>query len=299
MKKIVRNIKNRLWDKIKTTDAYKTYWNGITKFWEIKTFDYDVVNLGSTSGVNAFCYENLPIKGMNWALGPQSLEHDFSILKNYFSYLRSGAVVFIPICPFSCLISNYTKEQNYKYYTILHPATIKDFDDAERRKAYLKKLNSKKEILFSVIKTPFREIRTLFHKRTDFNKNASSWVENWKKQFEISDLGAPLQKRHKEEQQLRAILLKEIILFCKERDLKPMVVLPPMHPSLTNLFSQEFKQMYIYDFVSMALQEDDTFLDYMNDKNFQKDDFFRNSYLMNKKGASAFTQKILKELRLI
>lgn len=73
---------------VQSSDFYKSIWGGANKFWHIRNFNLDVVNLGSNSGVYAFEYSDLDLLGMNWALGPQSLVHDFNILKNYFSYLK-------------------------------------------------------------------------------------------------------------------------------------------------------------------------------------------------------------------
>ena len=152
---------------------YDVYWGGVTKFWRINTFDYDVVNLGSYSGKYAFSYNIAGIKGMNWAVGPQSLLHDFNILKNYFSYLKDGANVIIPITPFSSLGVQYSKQSNLKYYTFLHPATIVGFEEDERVKALLIKNNplkylSLKEVLYILKLSLKTYVKRYFHKR--YNK---------------------------------------------------------------------------------------------------------------------------------
>ena len=59
------------------------------KFWTLNDYNIDVVNLGSSSGVHAFNYEEQDLKGKNWAMSPQSLLMDFAILKNYVSYLKN------------------------------------------------------------------------------------------------------------------------------------------------------------------------------------------------------------------
>ena len=55
------------------------------KFWTHKVFNLDVVNLGSTSGLNAFNYEGVPLKAANWALGHNPILADQEMLNNYFS----------------------------------------------------------------------------------------------------------------------------------------------------------------------------------------------------------------------
>ena len=80
---------------IRHTKWYDQYWNGVQKFWYLNRFNLDVVNLGSYSGKYSFNYNDLGVTGMNWAVGPQSLVHDFNILKNYFSYLKLRGTVII------------------------------------------------------------------------------------------------------------------------------------------------------------------------------------------------------------
>ena len=79
------NLINRALNKIiRGTEWYDRYWGGVTKFWSLRTFDIEIVNLGSNAGKHDFCYDDCDISGMNWAIGSQSLVHDFNILKNYF-----------------------------------------------------------------------------------------------------------------------------------------------------------------------------------------------------------------------
>lgn len=298
------SIINRLTNKIlMSTDWYREgFWKGTTKFWNIRSCDYEIVNLGSNSGKYSFCYDDIPIKGMNWAIGPQSLVHDFNLLKNYFSYLKEGGIVVIPLCPFSCLHSPYSKQSNFKYYPILHPATIIDFDDAERTKAYKIKANPFKEIPVYCIKSIFKELLLKTYKKVkrkpiiDFEQNARDWVSLWKNQFEITDLGAPMIKRHKAERTGRAKTLCEIINFCRERNLRPYIVLPPLHPALSSCLSSEFKKEYIYDFIEEATDDSSLLLDYLNDEAMGKDEYFLNAYYLNTTGAKLFTQTVLKDL---
>ena len=127
------SIANRF---VRKTLWYKSIWSGADKIYNLNTFGLQVVNTGSGSGMHNFNYDGLPIKGFNFAVGPQSLVHDYNILKNYFSYFKKGCVVIIPICPFSGMVVKYNKAHNFKYYPMLHPATIENFDEAERTRAY-------------------------------------------------------------------------------------------------------------------------------------------------------------------
>lgn len=57
-----------------------------------------LVNLGSNHPKFGFDYDGLNVKAMNWAVGPQSLEYDFAILRKECHHLADKAAVLIPIC---------------------------------------------------------------------------------------------------------------------------------------------------------------------------------------------------------
>ena len=299
MKNLVERACNKI---IRRTQWYDRYWNGVQKFWYLNRFNLDVVNLGSNSGKYAFDYEGLPVSGMNWAIGSQSLVHDFNILKNYFSYLKAGATVIISLCPFSSLVSKYTKTTNLKYYTFLHPATILDFDEKERIKALKIKQSPIREMPLFCIKHTVKEVVKYFvHKPSpacDMEKNAATFIDSWKKQFGIEDLDAPLSGQHCKEQENRIQVLKEMIVFCRERDLKPVLVIPPVHPSLRKRLSAHCRENYIYSFIRKANVQHVPFLDYMDDERFNDDKCFLNSFFMSKEGAKMFTKTILEDLKI-
>ena len=275
---------------------YDRYWGGVIKFWRANQFNLDCINLGSNSGLYGFDYTQVEgVQGANWELGPQSLIHDFNILKNYFSYLKKGGTVFIPICPFSCLVSEYSKESNLKYYTILHPATIIDFEESERIRA-LSIMHSpfKAMPLYCIklsIKDAIHKVISSKNKCFDFAADANRMLTNWQKQFGITDLNTSLSPLHAEEQISRANTLHEMILFCRERELRPVVVLLPMHSALMQQFSDSFRQHYIYDFIQKANIGNTPFINGFEEKQYSDEDF-SSSYLLNKHGAMKFTRQL-------
>ncbi len=279
-----------------------SFWGGATKFWGSIPFGLEVVNLGSGAGVHAFSYTNTPVKGENWALGPQSLVHDYNILKNYFSYLKEGGAVIITICPFSSLVSNYNKEHNFKYYTFLHPATIVNFEECERQKALKFKLNPIKENPSYCIKMTVKEaihkviIKIKPQQKGSMVESAKKIMQGWQNQFDIQDLSDYPSDQHLAEIASRRQLLIEMVAFCKERQLKPYIVIPVHHVSLSSLFSETFKYNYI-----KALTEDvgAPVLDYMNDEIGVHDGCFSTALFLNKEGAKLFTRKVIKDIGLI
>ena len=78
-----------------------------------------LVNLGSNHPKFGFNYEGLNVKAMNWAVGPQSLEYDFAILRKECHHLADNAVVLIPICVLNFFLYRHPFGDHLKYYSIL------------------------------------------------------------------------------------------------------------------------------------------------------------------------------------
>lgn len=296
----MRNYFIRFCNKIvRHTNWYNnSFWNGATKFWQINDFGLDVVNLGSGQGFYAFNYNGIDVKAQNWALGPQSILHDYNILKNYFSYIREGGYVLIIICPFSCLVSQYDKKHNFKYYTFLHPATMQNFDDRERTRALTIKANPFGQMPAYCVKQTIKEVlrkmkMMLFPPKKDIQKSADAMMSGWLKQFEISDLSAPLSEKHLTEQESRKKTLIEMVNFCKERALKPVIVIPPMHHSLSSMFPPEFKTNFIDAFLRGI---DVPVFNYMNDVLMDHEEYYQTALFLNEQGARVFTKRVLKDI---
>ncbi|WP_281084977.1 hypothetical protein [Segatella bryantii] len=306
MKKIanrIRSLTNRF---IKRTVWYDNLWDGALKIINLNTFGLQVVNTGSGSGVHNFCYDGLPIKGFNFALGPQSLVHDFNILKNYFSYFEKGCTIFIPICPFSGMVVKYDKAHNFKYYPMLHPATIDNFDETERNLAY-KTLNDPlgtlslaciKGILRADILHRFKSVIHKTHKPS-IKQSADEMMRGWLKQFSIGDLKDSISDVHGQDLKKRKVVLGEMLDFCTERGFRPIVVIPPMHPLLSEQFPRTFETQYMDPMKEEANLRGVLCIDYMRDNRFFNDSLYETALFLNKEGAKLFTRQILSDVKII
>lgn len=271
----------------------------------------EVVNLGSSSAKYAFDYSGL-MHGMNFALAPQTLQYDFSILKNYHSYIKPGGVVLIPLCPFTGCVGKESPnpQDDVKYYALLHPAVIHNYD-AEiaknigvntRNPAYIaiKQLGIKsfiRTVLVSLIKPhPFMSGDNPL-KGDALVKDAEIRIESWMKQFGIDDLYST----HISESRQKAInynieLLINIVDFCHERDFKPVIVLPPVTKLLHSRIPTIFRNLYIYSLVNNDILKKIPFLNYFDDQQFSDDDLYFNSFFLNSRGGKLFTKQVLTDI---
>ena len=292
----------------------RTYWfNEVlfpdcTKFWNHKTFNLDVVNLGSTSGVHAFYYKDVPFKCANWALGHNPLSGDEAILKNYFSYLNPHkSTVIVPLCPFSALAGSYECTDD-KYYTLLYSSSIPSFSKRKQEQAmHMMNRPLKYYPVYELFAWPGRVISSMFKNNRPLNdeqmeNDAQKWISGWLKEFSIKSLSfeEPLSLINKDAIQDAKNHLGRIIVFCQERNITPVFVVPPVYYTLSNKFSNKAKEILLDDVIKSVTGMGALFINHMEDEDFINNaGLFINSFYLNEKGAIAFTNKLLKEINLI
>lgn len=273
--------------------------------------NYDLVNLGSSSGKWAFDYSNSGIKAMNWAVQPQTLIEDYNILRHYHSILRKKGYVLITIMPFTGINKATGIYDAIKYVNLDYQG------EAIQPHLYKKAVRyAKFPILFGK-PAILSLIKYLLHKESSTDKSSlwrvdhnpmnieqldadgKKWIELWKKQFSISDLETYLSPDNIQGRKYRITLMREMIDFCLEREYIPVWIIPPVTIHLSQHLSEKFQENYIYSFLR-EVNRDVKLLDYSKDTTFtHNDDLYFNSFFLNQKGAKMFTNKVLNDLNLI
>ncbi len=268
------------------------------------TFNTRVVNLGSTSAVYAFDYSGLGVKGANWALRRNPLAGDLAVLKNYSSYLdEKKSTVIIPLCPFSALSGSYEPFEE-RYYSILYASSIPGY-------SYVHAVQAQEKVMNPVMYYPWYALFTDFwhmifkSESTSLTEekmvvDAQNWVNNWLHEFSLKDFSTPLSLVNKYNIGEAEKCLNELLVYCKEKNIEVVLAVPPMYRTLSSKFTEEIQKRLFGDLERLAKDHGIKFMNYMNDQEFsQNRTYFRNSYLMNKLGAKAFTKRILTDLNVI
>ena len=264
-----------------------------------RDFNYDVANLGSSSGYRAFNYACLGLKGLNLATPRQSLKADREMIKNYFSYLREGAIVLIPLCLFSSLVGEEDVLSD-KYYVLLHNESIPNFSWKKKMQVLDYYNNPVKYFpCYSFIYEILKHLK--FWKKTlteeQFRSDAEKWIQDWKHEFSIVDFNRELSLRNKDSYESATKILHDIIEFCLCRNLKPVLVFPPISKYLSEKVNNEMRSLFINDFVRKANAFNIPFLNYLDDSQFVDDDNFLNAYILNEKGSANFLGRLISDLR--
>lgn len=270
------------------------------KFWTYKTFNTDVMNLGSSSALNAFNYEEINLKCANFALRHNPILADLAILKNYHSFLKPNATVIIALCPFTSFSGNYEYFED-RYYTLLLPTSMSTFSYRQQQDVKAKRQNP---LLHYPLIEVYRDLKhAIFPERsrirTDewFENNSKLWMENWMKEFSIESFDAPLSVLNQDSICCAASIINEIIAFCMERNFHPVMVVPPMHHTLSEKFTPEIRKVLFDSMLEKVNNKEVNFLNYMDDSVFSYDNnLFRDAFLLNIKGAKLFTKELIKQI---
>ena len=285
----------------KNTNFYKNKFIDTHKFKDIPK-NLEIINLGSNQPKFAFDYNQSNIFGMNWAVGPQTLEYDFRILKNFHYRLKPNSKVLIAISPFQFFLLNYKDNvSNHKYYNFLDENFIDNYSNLTR-KLYIDYpiLTAKKQIL-RIIKDVKSDNRLEFESNPmnsdEIKEDAQKWLDGWKKQFKISDLRNIVISNENETNIRKNIeILKDMIDFCIERNFEPVLTVLPVTKKLSSHFPDKFVQEQIIDYINQANEKNVKFLNYWKDERFEDESYYFNSFFMNKIGRLKFTEQVLKDL---
>lgn len=286
-----KRIKKTNWYKNQLVDKSQYPTNEWYRFHSERNFD--IVNIGSSSALFAFNYQYTNYNGLNWAGRPQSLELGFKLIKNFFSILRKGGAVLIPVSPFTGLYVPWAgQSEEDRFYGIMDYTLFEDYNRVTFKMGNPIRSNPK-EAIKRLIKdvAPQREISVKQIDGEDFQDDAVNWINNWKREFGIQDLDASVPDQLKEGMQKRANLMSEIVRFCVERDLRPIIVLAPVHHTLGTYFTEKFRENYLAPILNAAKDGGASIIDLMTSQEFKTSDFY-NSFFLNPTGSKKFMKKI-------
>ena len=270
----------------------------------------EIVNVGSNPARFAFHYDD--VLGENWSTGNQGKDMDFEILKFRHSFIKKGGVVLLPIVPFSS-VAGYLKKYKPEYLGIKYYAkfahtldysqarNIPECRDAFRWIKY--PLFYEKRALKYIVRDEQPDTRLSIADMTmmypQLVEDARHMIESWLKEFNLKTIHDELSSELKEGFEISVRMMQTIIDFLVERELKPVIVLPPMSAPLQAYFTDHVKQRLLYSFIDSINRPKVLFLDYSNEKEFQDPQLYFNALLMNLRGRKQFTKRVLKDLGLV
>ena len=288
--------------KFKGTNYYKNLFIDTGKFNDHMPDNLEIVNVGSNQAKFALDYSHAGLRGMNWAVGPQSLDYDFKVLKQFHSHLNEGAFVLISLCPFSFFLHTFKGDAyNYKYYKFLDASLINDFSRGKKILHIDMPILTAGKNIVRLVKDASPDVRFEAPgypmNEDELARDARFWMEGWKKQFSFDILEMDTLSADNEGSIEKNIdILSGMIKYCLDKKYKPVCVMLPVTPELYNLLPQPFIDTYILAPIQKANEENVAVLNYLNDARFTSRDLYFNSFFMNGNGRKKLTDVIINDL---
>ena len=84
----------------KCTNHFNNQFIDVRKYWHKDGIanNLQIVNVGSNHPKFGFDYTDTGVRGANLAIGPQTFEYDYAVLRKNTSHLAKNATVVFPIC---------------------------------------------------------------------------------------------------------------------------------------------------------------------------------------------------------
>lgn len=271
----------------------------ITKFTTLEALydDVQIGNLGSSHGAYDFDYTILTERGyscFNFANTSQSFNYDYAVLKEYGHYMTSDSVMFIPVSYFSfnneVINDSEAQAMSIRYYRFLSPQNIPDYDP------YVDLVTTRIPIL-----SAGEEILKIFPKlKLSITAHAS---EN---QINVEEFAARAGERYhrhfdnKEEYFLpeRIDELYDIINYCKEHDITPILITTPFSVYYRSLVSEDFLTEFSETVNRIADDTGVSYYDYSYDERFRDNlAYFADSDHLNAVGSAYFMEVLLNDVK--
>lgn len=254
-------------------------------------YDLEIVNLGSTFSKRGFDYRYFDKRGFNFAGEPQPLKDDHAILSQYQDHLKPGAVVLIAlICPFVFSLYDYAD---------LKPASseggIAKVKQAIKAVIGAENINA---IRCKIEKIKYRKCKAL--PAEGKSRIAAQWrVGGWEKEFSLTDTTTV----HPSEELKRVFAktrkeLTEILLLCRERGFRPVLMDMPVAKAEHSMFSGSFIREFYDDNLKEANVIDAPTLRYFGDERFDDALLYENyADCLNDAGRRKFAEILTNDLR--
>lgn len=277
----------------------ENYWD-LVKFdvLKLESPDIQIANIGSSHAECGFDYTMLTKQGydcFNFANTSQSYDYDYGILKEYGQYMSPGSVLFIPVSYFSfnneVVNAKEAQALSIRYYRILSPENMPNYDlyvDIVSHKLPILSAGSNITKLFAEW---FPDLSIIAHAAGSevSAEQFSSWArDRYSRHFD-----------NKEEYFLaeRITELYDIIAYCREHDVTPVLITTPFTSFYCDLVSAEFRMEFYAKIDAIVSDTGVNYYDYSYDERFRDNlELFSDADHLNADGARFFMEILTDEV---
>ena len=228
----------------KHTNHYKEGLYDVLKFKKSTPQNIEIAVIGSNHPKYAFDFQETGIRGANWAIGPETFEYDYIILKKNVPNLAVGATVVIPVCLFSFFLYRFDNKKTYlKYYHFLNKEEFPHYTFIGKVESVLPLLFNPKLLRYIFIDTqPSNSLIVGYNPKgseEELNKDANYWIQGWERQFGVSLKSVNLSDNNRNDITRNIALLNDMIDYCINNGFKPVITILPITKNLRAKFTDE------------------------------------------------------------
>lgn len=259
-----------------------------------------IANFGTGMGYYDFCYEDLSVEAFNFSLTQQTLEFDYKLMRRYKEKLACGCHIFL-VLPYFIFLANHVleiDEVNERYYAILPRTDVETrcnsaFYQFKKRYAYQRMLKSD-------VSEKFMPALDEIHEKSVQENQVEEVLNIWRKELGILSYESGKQRPEwYREITASKKWLEKIIFLCRERNWKPIIIIPPMSQLLLDRISAEFLKVNFYDILNEMKVSEIPILDYTENREFCNPDLYGAPCFLGRKGAKKFTKDVLNRIGLL
>ena len=276
------------------------HWKAENNVWKFNFVpdDIQLANLGSSHGEYGFFYDDFSqYRTFNFAVNSQRYFWDYALLQQYIDSFAPNAVVLLLISYFAITgrAENYD-ELRPRYYRFLKKKYFDTWDLLDSiRYASIPFLSAGKNIKKCFDDIPPEDIdvfnsRTTYMTEAELQEYCQKKHDSWRK-GEKGDEGY----------QLNLAEVCQLIKFCLDNGLQPVLVTTPITTVLNDIYAEDedfFTTFYNFIAEMQAQFPGVPYFDYSHDTDFSpKFELFTDGDHLNVYGARAFTARVVADLQ--
>lgn len=273
----------------KNSNRYIGYRNA-EKYFNNITSQVDVITLGSTMAYYDYDYQCWGRTGINLASSPQTLSYDYCLLRQYEFAIKKGTIVLINIAEFTFLVNSYENDvNNHKYYFYLNKEHIENYK--EYKKFFLKCFPCLIDI--TLLKNEISQILRRIIKRSNksFYEKCIEIESGWEREFNIQNNLLTINYDEIEKKNIN--IVENMISYIKGKKATPIIVVPPVAPSLFKMIPQGVLENCLYKHLS-DLSKLVNVIDLSGRDDLFPDNLFETPLILNEQGKKVFNEQVMK-----
>lgn len=273
-----------------------------------KKFAYEIVAFGSSYARYAYDFSVTNLRGYNFGIVAQFLYYTDLMVRSFRDTYHSGAYIIITI-PDLCFgkvgkgtynsqrYVRFVKKEilgdEYSYTKYLHQSYFPLFT---------LNLHSLKRCLEKIVKNvPEKTYSSLEHNELTVQENinqAKRRCKDWCMEFGLRDtktsnIPESLEVNFEDTTKL----LREIIVYCLQEELRPVLVVTPVSEIMNHELSQSFLEKVLYSNIRKANTAGIPVLNYMQDSRFASIDLYANNAdFLNARGKRLFSEIVVEDI---